>query len=115
MRGGNDKDFAIPIVQSHSGGWVASARQVVDIRISPLPVNHFHPNNAQDTKLIEIEPLRVSGIDQFSDCDLVNFHKTILRFSLERHQRETIFTEAGDRVISIFNDFHRNFSLKKTS
>jgi hypothetical protein len=113
LKGGNDKDFAIPIVQSHSGGWVASARQVVDIRISPLPVNHFHPNNAQDTKLIEIEPLRVSGIDQFSDCDLVNFHKTILRFSLERHQRETIFTEAGDRVISIFNDFHRNFSLKK--
>lgn len=111
--GPDNKNFAIPVARSHSGNWVASAGQLVDLNFAPFSFSPMYHNQLDVANLITIEPMRSSAYQDFSDNNLINFHKTVLHFYLQRHYYSQRII-GGEIDINLFLDqSYRAFSLKQ--
>ncbi|WP_410015003.1 hypothetical protein [Sodalis sp. C49] len=110
--GPNYKNFAIPVARTHSGNWVASAGQLVDLKFSSFsisPMNH----KKFDNKIIFMEPIKTSSYQNISDNYLIDFHKKILHFYLQRHYySQRIIGAEIDINVFLDHSFHF-FSIKQ--
>ncbi|HEY0210424.1 hypothetical protein [Acerihabitans sp.] len=111
--GPDNKNFAIPVARSHSGNWVASAGQLVDLKFSPFSFSPMYYNQHDNANIITIEPMRTSAYQDFSDNNLITFHKAILHFYLQRHYYSQRIIGGKVDVNLFLDQSYRSFSIKQ--
>ncbi|NDL63072.1 hypothetical protein [Acerihabitans arboris] len=106
------KNLAIPVARSHSGNWVASVGQLVDLKFSSFSFSPVHPKWFDSAKIIIIEPARIITNVKPPDNDLIRFHKKILNFYLQRHYfSQRVIGRKVEYDLFLDKSFH-SFSIK---
>ncbi|WP_213989653.1 hypothetical protein [Sodalis sp. dw_96] len=109
----HEKNFAVPVTRSVSGGWIAGMSELSG-RLAPS-FDHYFPADHITTGLesIKSEPMRVMADPEPDGGDLINFHKTILKFYLYKNDyvRELIENKAHREHFLM--GFHQTFFFRE--
>lgn len=111
---GNDtKNFAIPVTRSQTGNWVASAGQLVDLKFSSFSFGALQPRGPVSSRLVSIEPTKIVTSLEFPDNELINFHKEVLHFYLQRQYFSQRILSEKVKSDLFLDHSYRFFSIRR--